>query len=146
MRYARTHELPTPNSQLPRFASGCLGNWKPGVGSYVGRAFTARLPQKLKRNANCTWRGVPRTAVRPTVLVRRPNVPAAAAVYGCPGWTRLASVRVAPGNAFGSVPTGFEKFVMLNRLKISVRNSTFGPLPTLTCLAMTRSVCLKLGP
>ena len=46
---------------------------------------------------------------RPTVLVRRPKVPAAPAVYGCPGCTRLASVSAALGSAFGSVPTGIRE-------------------------------------
>ena len=78
----------------------------------------------MNRSANCIWRGVPRPTVRPTVLVSVPNVPAAAAVNGWPGCTWLASVSAALGSAAGSVPAGLAKFTVLNRLKISQRNST----------------------
>ena len=65
--------------------------------------------------------------MRPTVLVYRPNVPAAPAVYGCPGWTLFASVIEAFGSAFGKVPTGLVKLVMLKMLKNSYRSSRLRP-------------------
>src|SRR6267143_225022 len=52
------------------------------------------------RKANCTCRPVPRPTVRLTVLTSEPNAPAAAAVYGWPGCSLLASVRLLDGSAF----------------------------------------------
>ena len=62
--------------------------------------------------------------MRPTVLVSEPNVPAPPRV----GLSRLQLVRFGEafvGSACGSVPTGFAKFAVLNRLKTSTRSSTF---------------------
>ena len=48
-------------------------------------------------------------------------------VYACPGCTLFASVSAAFGSAFGNVPTGLVKLVMLKRLKNSDRSSRLRP-------------------
>jgi hypothetical protein len=58
---------------------------------------------------------------------------------------QLPSLIALAGIACGSVPTGFEKFTVSKRLKISPRNST-SVRPTPKCLAKKTSICLKLGP
>ena len=84
--------------------------------------------------------------MRPTVLVYRPNVPAAPAVYACPGCTLFASVRAAFGSAFGNVPTGLVKLVMLKRLKNSDRSSRLRHPPIAIRFDTTRSTWRNHGP
>ncbi|HEV2863307.1 MAG TPA: hypothetical protein VGX48_19995 [Pyrinomonadaceae bacterium] len=104
---------------------------------------------------------MPRPTVRSTVWRRRPKAePAADCVYGRPGWRPEPRVKTGAASPFAEVgltavsvgrPTfrdedGRAKFVLLKRLKISVRNSSLVVSPSGMRLLKMRSACQKSGP